>query len=270
VLPDWSAVARDEVTGEEKYVTAALQFNTELLKTFGLSPKVTTVAQGQTILRNSDAYWVTAINVGRKLSLADIEPALNGEITNAGSVIGCLMRVADAVTLGASHVFSTPSDMNQAALAAQFTRGAIASIPFPATELVPAVCDPKTPPMTPDDVLFADDNDMDLKRKIKKAYCAPGEVENSIVAIASWSIQTVGPLTVTRPDGNGGPVTYSSAEMLAADFASQSLHPGDLKASVTNVLLEVTKAARAFVASADGKKLSQSLRQAEKNALKKK
>ena len=270
VLPDWSAVARDEVTGEEKFVVATLQFNLDLLKAFGLSPQVEVVQQGQLILRNSDGYWVNAINVGRKLSLADIEPALNGEITNAGSVIGCLMRVADAVTLRASHVFSTPSDMQQGQLVSQFTGKAVVNVPFPSTEAVPSLCDPKASVSTADDILFADDNEMDLKRKIKKAYCAPGEAANSIVDIASWWIQTHGPLSVSRPEANGGPIQYSAAEQLLQDFTAQSLHPGDLKASVTSVLLEVTKNARAFVASAEGKKLSQLLRQAEKNALKKK
>ncbi|CUG92385.1 tyrosyl-tRNA synthetase, putative [Bodo saltans] len=273
VSPDWSAVARDEITGDEKDVVAALAMNVLLIKSYGLDLRVEIVNQSDIILNNRDPYWVTAINVGRKYQLRDVEASLGGAIANAGQVVGCLMRVADAILLNATHVFTSSAfDAKQNELAVAFSNGAIQETVL--TTAIPALVDPKAPasaaPLAADDVLYADDTDMDTRRKIKRAYCAPNEAENGVVSVAQWFIGRGISVGITRPEANGGNVSYTSGETVAADALSGALHPGDLKAAVGNALLELTKDARAAASSAEGKKLSTTLRNAEKKLAKKK
>jgi tyrosyl-tRNA synthetase len=48
-----------------------------------------------------------------------------------------------------------------------------------------------------------------------------------------------GAVLVQRSDENGGDRTYENVADLERDFADGSLHPGDLKAAVANVMVRV-------------------------------
>lgn len=112
------------------------------------------------------------------------------------------------------------------------------------------------------------DSAADIKRKIKAAYCMPGETENNgvlafvgavlmpIVRVRydtqSMGVQSdphwVRPLvpsdapegtlfSIPRPDKYGGPLHYSNYEQLVSDFKEQKVHPQDLKTAVTEALV---------------------------------
>jgi tyrosyl-tRNA synthetase len=272
VLPDWSATARDEVTGVDKDVEAALLYHAELAKAFGLDSRVKVVRQGADVmLKAPDAYWVAAINAGRKSQLRDVEEALGGQIQNAGEVCGCLMRAADAARLNATHLLSTSADAGQNALAARLVSASITTETL-AEGIAATLLDPKVPPTVigADDVLNADDTDMDSRRKLKRAYCAEKEDANPVVQLGQWLIATrQAKVEVKRPESNGGDVVYTDSAALASDSLSGALHPADLKPAVTNALLELTTKARAAITSAEMKKYSTTLRNAEKKLAKK-
>ncbi len=79
---------------------------------------------------------------------------------------------------------------------------------------------------------------------MKKAFCEPGNVEfcPPIVLCSAFVFSKVipsGELLVQRSDENGGNVTYKNREDLERDFGSGNLHPGDLKATASNVMVEI-------------------------------
>lgn len=83
----------------------------------------------------------------------------------------------------------------------------------------------------------------EVERKIRKAYCPAGVVEeNPILDIAKYHIlPRFGKIVVERDAKFGGDVEYASFEELAEDFKSGQLHPLDLKIAVAkylNMLLE--------------------------------
>nr|QWF36670.1 TyrRS mutant (Y36I-L69M-H74L-Q116E-D165T-I166G) [Cloning vector pMB1_1R26PylRS.CbzK/AfTyrRS.p-I-Phe]QWF36676.1 TyrRS mutant (Y36I-L69M-H74L-Q116E-D165T-I166G) [Cloning vector pMB1_MmPylRS/AfTyrRS.p-I-Phe] len=83
----------------------------------------------------------------------------------------------------------------------------------------------------------------EVERKIRKAYCPAGVVEeNPILDIAKYHIlPRFGKIVVERDAKVGGDVEYASFEELAEDFKSGQLHPGRLKIAVAkylNMLLE--------------------------------
>jgi tyrosyl-tRNA synthetase len=270
ILPDWSAVACDEITGVEKDISAALEVNSALLQAYGMPAAVKIVKENDVILGNSNDFWVNVISVGRKNMLNHIEELYGGEVKNAGQVIAALMRVSTALQLSASHVISTSLDGQVNTLAREYTKERIAClqthegviIPLHRPDAAPAV-------LGVDDVLYLDDNDMDIRRKIKKAYSAPEESANPVIAVAQHLIAQHGSLTVERGEANGGDVTYDKPETLAADCGSGALHPADLKAAVSKVLLERSTAARALL-NGSLKKSVAVLRNAEKKMQKKK
>lgn len=81
------------------------------------------------------------------------------------------------------------------------------------------------------------DNPTNVKKKLKKAFCEPGNIEEN--GILSFSKHVLFPLlkpdesfSITRPAEYGGNVNYSKYEDLETAFAKEEIHPGDLKASV--------------------------------------
>ena len=76
-----------------------------------------------------------------------------------------------------------------------------------------------------------------VRQKLKKAFCEPGNIENN--GILSFAKHVIFPLLktdenfiITRKEANGGDVSFESYEKLENAFASQKLHPGDLKTSM--------------------------------------
>lgn len=81
------------------------------------------------------------------------------------------------------------------------------------------------------------DNPAAVKKKLKKAFCEPGNItENGIL---SFTKHVIFPLMskddkflISRAEEHGGNVEYSNFEDLEAAFAKEEIHPGDLKVSV--------------------------------------
>lgn len=83
-----------------------------------------------------------------------------------------------------------------------------------------------------------------VQKKVKGAYCAPGELaDNGVIAFVESVIQPVQELKsekkdyfdfyIDRPEKYGGPITYSSVEDLKSDFKEGKLSPIDLKTGVS-------------------------------------
>ncbi|RNF26982.1 putative tyrosyl-tRNA synthetase [Trypanosoma conorhini] len=268
LLPEWTAFSCGEVAGEEKNINAALELNLALLQsTYLRKDGVRVVRQSQLILDNPNDYWVAAINAGRRNLLQSLMDAC-GDFRSAGHLVAALMYVADVAMLRATHVISASHERGYHEVVTKFFEGRVTAIPTREGN-VPPLHRPEASVAGADDVLFLDDTDMDVRRKIKKAYCAPNEAANPVLSVAAWLLRGRGALAVERAAGNGGNVTYTDEARLRDDAQSGALHPADLKAAVTKPLLEGCARSKAVLASAEGKKLSQTLRQAEKKLAKK-
>ncbi|XP_054115077.1 tyrosine--tRNA ligase, cytoplasmic isoform X2 [Callithrix jacchus] len=78
------------------------------------------------------------------------------------------------------------------------------------------------------------DRKEDVKKKLKKAFCEPGNVENN--GLLSFIKHVLFPLksefVILRDEKWGGNKTYTVYMDLEKDFAAEVVHPGDLKNSV--------------------------------------
>lgn len=108
------------------------------------------------------------------------------------------------------------------------------------------------------------------KSKMKKSFCAPGDVEFCpALSIATVFALRGGSLTISRSPENGGDKTYSVAEELRSDFAAGEtvLHPGDLKAAAGTLILS---ALEPLAAALKGHKAAKTLQAFHKKQSKKK
>merc|ERR1712066_970864 len=78
------------------------------------------------------------------------------------------------------------------------------------------------------------DSAKDVKNKINKAFCEPGNIEtNGPLSFCEHVLLPIfGEFTITRKEEYGGVKQYKTIEALREDFKNEELHPGDLKNAV--------------------------------------
>lgn len=93
----------------------------------------------------------------------------------------------------------------------------------------------------PDSSIFMTDTPKDIKRKISKAWCPEGEVqENPILEYCKYILfERFDTLTIQRPAKWGGNIEISSYTELEKRFADKQIHPMDLKQTVEHKLNEL-------------------------------
>ena len=93
----------------------------------------------------------------------------------------------------------------------------------------------------PNSGIFIHNTDEEIKKKISKAWCEEANIQNNpLLEIAKTVIfHEFNEMKVERPEKFGGNVSYSNYSQLETDFVEKKLHPGDLKQTVGNYLVEI-------------------------------
>ena len=111
---------------------------------------------------------------------------------------------------------------------------------------------------------------------MKKAFCEPGNIKFcppiTLLSAMSFGLGTsTGSVIVKRSPENGGDITLSNRAEIEAAFGDESLHPGDLKATTSAVMVEtLDKLAKAIKADGDATKASKALKALQKKLAKNK
>lgn len=85
------------------------------------------------------------------------------------------------------------------------------------------------------------DNPANVKKKLKKAFCEPGNItDNGVLSFTKFVIFSLmkpeETFKIHRSEEHGGIAFYSKYEDLELAFSKQEIHPGDLKASVEQAI----------------------------------
>ncbi|KAL1131979.1 hypothetical protein AAG570_011590 [Ranatra chinensis] len=102
-----------------------------------------------------------------------------------------------------------------------------------------------------------------VKKKLKKAFCEPGNTsDNGVLAFSKHVIFSIlepnEKFIVWRDESNGGNIEFERYEELEKCFASQELHPGDLKSSVEVYINRLLNPIRKIFQTPELKKLAAS------------
>jgi len=109
------------------------------------------------------------------------------------------------------------------------------------------------------------DDEKSVKKKISKAFCEEGNIEeNGVLSFCKFVLFPVmemkghAGLQISRSEENGGDITYTTYQELETSFGEKKLHPGDLKASVSSFISnELLKSIRDRFNEPDMKKLTE-------------
>lgn len=113
--------------------------------------------------------------------------------------------------------------------------------------MVPGLTGSKMSASDPDSKIDFLDSAKSVEKKIKKAFCEEGNIEdNGILAFVKnvyfplKSLNGQKPtFTAVRPEQYGGNMVFDNFEALEKDFAEKIVHPGDLKAGVIAAINEL-------------------------------
>ncbi|KAJ2719944.1 Tyrosine--tRNA ligase cytoplasmic [Coemansia sp. Benny D115] len=118
--------------------------------------------------------------------------------------------------------------------------------------MVPGLQGAKMSASDPDSKIDLLDDEKLVLKKLKKAFCEEGNVENN--GVLSFAQHVLFPtrqlqrgqaeFVITRPEQYGGNLVYNDFEQLKSDFADKKIHPGDLKMSVAAALNELLEPVR--------------------------
>merc|ERR1711868_160780 len=106
------------------------------------------------------------------------------------------------------------------------------------------------------------DSPGDIKKKLKKAFCEPGNIaDNGVLSFCKFVIFPVAlkgeKFKVERPEAHGGNVEFDDFDSLEAAFGKEEIHPGDLKSSVETYLNRLMDPVRKIFESPELKKLTE-------------
>jgi tyrosyl-tRNA synthetase len=98
----------------------------------------------------------------------------------------------------------------------------------------------------PDSAIFMEDTEVDIKRKIKKAFCRVKQVKDNLILDYYKSIimQARMEFVVERLEKFGGNLRYNTYEEFEKDFVEGKLHRLDLKSAVSKVIKELIEPIR--------------------------
>lgn len=105
------------------------------------------------------------------------------------------------------------------------------------------------------------DKPFEIKKKINKAYCLPGDVEdNCLLEILNKVIFPIldykdDPFVISRKEKFGGDITYANFDQILDDFKHEKLHPGDLKTSMIGTINRLFDPIREVFNTTDMKRL---------------
>lgn len=236
---NWDFIKQQVTTWKRGFKAAGLKeaefvVGTEYQKAENYINDVLTLAQSITINRAVRSMQ----QVGRDMEHARVS-----------QIIYPLMQITDMKYLDVDIVVSGVDQRKIHMLAIETLEKIGFKVPlFIHTPIIPSLQGPgsKMSSSSPESMVSIRDSSEELKKKITKAYCPEGVVEdNPILSIAKLIIfPRKNKLRIKRAAKYGGDIELNSYEQLETMFMDKKIHPLDLKNSVFEELNEITETMR--------------------------
>ncbi len=263
LLADWHAYLNDKLSGNIENIRACGEYIKDCFSAFGVENKDLDFVYATQLLNSMD-YWEKVLRISKKSSLQRIKRALtimgrkvDEANMDASMLIYPAMQVADIFALNVDVALGGMDQRKAHMLARDLSEKLgwkkVLAIHTP---LLPGLqgggrMDPieaKMSKSNPENSIFINDSSEYINRKIKKAYCPEGQVDdNPVMDICKYIIfNTVDQMIISRPMKFGGDLQIRDYAELEEVFSSGKLHPQDLKNSTAYHLNEVLNPIRKY------------------------
>lgn len=290
-LADWHTWINDKLGGDREKIKRVAEdyfkvgLRASLAAVGGDAEKLEFVL-GSDLYRQHGQYWETLIDVAKNTTLNRIERSISimgrkeGESLDFAKLIYPPMQVADIFALEA-HIAHGGLDQRKAHVIARDVALALRISPLrdgKGETMKPVIIHhhmllglekPKQWPIDPDKLrevrtemkmsksrpdsaVFVNDTPDQIRAKIRKAFCPPGEADFN--PVLDWAehllFQNGRSLLIARTPENGGNLTFASYGELREAYLG-GLHPMDLKAGVAEALIEILTPIREQIGDSD-------------------
>lgn len=257
LVADWHAWANNKMGGNLDHIQKVGKYLIEVWKVCDMDLKNVEFVWASDLLNNRD-YWKTVLQVSRNSTVkriirtGEIMGRSESDVLQASQIVYPCMQAADIFHLKA-EITQLGMDQRKVNILAReigpkigFWKPVIVSHhmlmglgePPKGEKTVERAIEMKMSKSNPDSAIFMTDAAEEVNRKIKKAYCPAGIVEeNPILEYCKYIIfEKFKSLKVERPEKFGGNWEFMSYEELEKVFAEKKLHPIDLKQATAEYL----------------------------------
>jgi tyrosyl-tRNA synthetase len=290
LLADWHTWINDKLGGDRSLIRRiAGGYFAEALKAsltcVGGDPLRLEVVLASDMYDQYPDYWAAVIDVSKNTSLARMQRSITilgrqeGEGVDFAKLIYPAMQAADIFAQGV-HIAHAGMDQRKAHVIARDVAVQLRVAPLcgpdgapikPIALHHPLLLGLRRPPVwpvpeasarevfasmkmsksDPGSAVFVHDSPDEIRDKIRRAFCPPGEVMFN--PVLDWIDKILfqvqgGALRVDRSPNNGGPVTFDTYEEVADAYAAGALHPMDAKNALTARLIDLLEPARVHFA----------------------
>jgi tyrosyl-tRNA synthetase len=285
-LADWHTWINDKLGGDRDRIRrVATGYFAEALRAavtcVGGDPKDLNFVLATELYEGHPEYWAGVIDVAKHTSLARMQRSITimgrgeGEQVDFAKLLYPAMQAADIFQLGI-HVAHAGLDQRKAHVIARDVALQMRINPLLDAQQKPmkpfavhhplllGLRKPPTWPVTedqrrdvfsamkmsksdPNAAVFIHDSEDDIRRKLRKAFCPPDDVElNPVIDWIDKLCFGLGDteLVVDRAPENGGAVTFASAGAVRDAYLAGSLHPTDAKNALADRLIARLEPAR--------------------------
>lgn len=245
-VADWFALMNHKLGGDLKKIQKAGHLMIETWRACGMdvdNPNIEFLWSSDEINANPNKYWSIVLDISTKFNLHRIKKCTQimgrdeSDDLAASQIFYPVMQAADVFFLGVD-ICSLGVDQRKVNMLCREYANKINRKFKPVIlshhMLMGLDGSDKMSKSNPDNAIFMDDLASDVKRKIKKAYCKPGEVDkNPIMEYVQYIIfEMDSEFVIERKEEWGGNKVYTIFEQVAEDYQNEKLHPDDLKNSV--------------------------------------
>lgn len=265
LLADWHAQINDKLGGDLHAIRRCAEYMTDAFEALGVDKDQVTYRFAAEFAQDPD-YWATVIQVAKHTTLARMRRAMTimGRSEDEGDAdmskfLYPAMQVADIFHLDIDLAYGGLDQRHAHMLARDVAKKIDRKAPVALhTPLVPNLkggagrMDPVEAKMSksdPNTGIFLHDDEETVARKINKAHCPAGKIEdNPVLALLRLVVMTrlADGLRIDRPEKFGGPLHYATYADVEKAFVEEGLHPADLKKGVAAALNRILAPVREY------------------------
>lgn len=256
-VADWFAQLNNKMDGDLKKIQNVGKYMIEVWKAAGMNlDRVQFLWSSEEINGKAGEYWPIVMDVARKNKLpriircSQIMGRTEQDDLSAAQIFYPCMQCADIFFLKAD-ICQLGMDQRKVNVLAREYCDDIKRKNKPiilSHHMLPGLLQgqEKMSKSDPNSAIFMEDEEAEVNLKIKKAFCPPSIVEgNPCVAYVEFIVMPwFESFTVMRKEDNGGDKTWIDPEDFKADYASGSVHPGDVKAALSKAINKILQPVR--------------------------
>jgi tyrosyl-tRNA synthetase len=263
LLADWHAYINDKLGGDMGRIRTCAEYIKDALEALGVPRQSVRYVYASDYI-GDPKYWERIIRISKATSLSRIKRAMDimgrkeDELElDSSRMLYPMMQVADIFHLDVDLAYGG-MDQRKAHMLARdvgekYGWKKVTALHTPLLSSLTGTdrMDPAKAKMSksrPDSAISIHDGEAEIRHKIKAAFCPARQIDNNpVLDICRLVVfPSLGELKVSRPEKYGGDLSISGHEELLRLYASEGLHPADLKLGVAGALVEILAPVRRY------------------------